>query len=79
MKTPPKYECLSCGYKSSKHKLLKFPGMSFAICFKCRGRVKESSAWLDWYYKQMAEWNKSRLENKRLREEKQSEKSTTAQ
>lgn len=45
---PKRWECKDCGFISNRTKSLKFPGVTFAVCFKCRGRVKESQDWLDW-------------------------------
>ncbi|SEN21192.1 hypothetical protein SAMN05518847_102424 [Paenibacillus sp. OV219] len=61
-KAPKKYECLACGFKSSRSKTIRFTGIGFAICFKCRGRVKEREEWLDWLY---AEQTKGRMGAKR--------------
>jgi len=50
MKEPKRYECTSCGFVSSKFKELKFPGITFAVCFKCRGRLKEREEWISWLH-----------------------------
>jgi transcription elongation factor Elf1 len=51
MKEPKKYECLECGFISKRCKVYRpNPNIGFAICFKCRGRVKERQEWLDWLY-----------------------------
>jgi hypothetical protein len=54
MKEPKRWECLNpaCGFASSRCKSLKFQSVSFAICFKCKGRIKERQEWIDWLYEQ---------------------------
>jgi len=47
-KKPKRYECLDCGFVSDRCKIKKFPSMSFAICFKCRGKLKEREEWLEY-------------------------------
>lgn len=77
IKEPKKYECLSCGFKSSRSKTLRFPGIGFAICFKCRGRVKETVEWKDWYEKRMEEWRESVRENRSRKNGESHERTTT--
>lgn len=45
---PKRWECKDCGFISSRCKKKKFPGMAFAVCFKCRGPVKEREEWVSW-------------------------------
>ena len=54
-KRPKRFECLSCGFVSDRYKQMKFPSMSFAICFKCRGKLKEREEWIDYNRKIMNE------------------------
>lgn len=54
-KKPKRYECLHCGFISDRYKEVKFPGMSFAVCFKCRGQIKEREKWIKWHREQ---WEK---------------------
>lgn len=51
-KEPKRYECLACGFISDRVKTRSFPGMKFAICFKCKGRVKEREQWVEWLTEQ---------------------------
>ncbi|MEJ8548438.1 hypothetical protein [Brevibacillus borstelensis] len=69
MKIPKQYECLDCGFISSRSKTIKvtygnMTVLGFAICFKCRGRVKEREEWLEWhrreYEKAEAKWLEER-------------------
>lgn len=49
-KEPKRYVCLECGFISKRCKALRLPGISFAVCFKCRGRVKERQEWVEWLH-----------------------------
>lgn len=53
MKSPKKYECLECGFKSNRSRTLNVGFIGFARCFKCKGKVKETEQWLKWYQKEM--------------------------
>jgi len=55
-KQPKIYECLNCGFISNRCKTQKFPGISFAICFKCRGKLKERDEWLEWHRERIKEY-----------------------
>jgi hypothetical protein len=48
-KEPKRWECTSCSLVSNKFKKQKFPGITFAVCFDCQGRIKESDDWLAWH------------------------------
>ncbi|MED1786166.1 hypothetical protein P4V47_01335 [Brevibacillus laterosporus] len=53
MKAPKQYECLDCGFISNRSKTMKVKYgsttvLGFAICYKCRGHVKEREEWKEW-------------------------------
>jgi len=47
-KTPKRFLCLNCGFVNDRCKDLKLPGATFAVCFKCRGKLVEREEWLEW-------------------------------
>lgn len=47
-KEPKRYECTNCGFISNRTRSVKFPGMTFVVCFKCGGRLIERPEWLTW-------------------------------
>jgi Zn-finger nucleic acid-binding protein len=49
-KEPKRYLCKNCGFISSRWKALKLPGITFAVCFKCRGSLLERKEWTEWLY-----------------------------
>ncbi|QHW35692.1 hypothetical protein GZH47_32895 (plasmid) [Paenibacillus rhizovicinus] len=64
-KEPKRYECLNseCGFISNRTKSIKFPGITFGCCFKCRGKIKEREEWLTWLYEQRERIRKDAIEN----------------
>lgn len=76
MRAPKQYECLECGFISSRSKTMKvkYGNMTvlwFAICFKCHGRVKEREEWLQW---QRAEYEKIEASRQKWLEEQAKKK-----
>lgn len=60
---PKKNKCTQCGFISNKTKLIKMPGITFAVCFKCGGRLIDNPQWLDWLREQRARTRQEAIEN----------------
>jgi len=65
VKAPKQYECLDCGFISSRSKTMKVKYgsrtvLGFAICFKCRGQVKEREEWVQWHRQEYMKWEADR-------------------
>jgi hypothetical protein len=60
---PKRWECNDCGFISKRTKTLKLTGISFHVCFKCEGRIKESGDWLAWHEERRQEIIKKIDEN----------------
>lgn len=63
---PKRYACQNptCGFISKRTRSVKtnLLGMkaTFAVCFRCMGKVKEREEWLEWH-KEMAERARARM------------------
>lgn len=47
-KRPKEYKCTSCEWSGNRPKLVKMPGITFAKCPKCFGRIQETQEFQDW-------------------------------
>jgi NMD protein affecting ribosome stability and mRNA decay len=64
MKEPKRWKCTECGFVSNRHKTVNFgTGIKFAVCFKCKGKLKESDEWLNWHKEQTERQLKAIKEN----------------
>lgn len=50
-KEPKRLECVRCGNTNKKTRKIRFPGITFLVCYKCGGKLKEREDWLVWYSK----------------------------
>lgn len=59
---PKRYICTECGFISDRTKSIKLPGVTFAVCFKCQGSLRENPEWIAWYDEQRNRIRKEAIE-----------------
>ncbi|MCY9764795.1 hypothetical protein M5X06_28400 [Paenibacillus alvei] len=62
-KAPKHYVCTECGFVSDRTKSIKLPGVTFAVCFKCRGRLQENPEWTKWLHTERERIRQAAIEN----------------
>lgn len=62
-RAPKRYECKSCGHKTSSPKTVKLGGIGFYVCRMCGGSIKERDVYIEWEKRTTGQWN---MENKIL-------------
>lgn len=70
-KEPKRWECKDCGFISDRTKRVKYTWATFAICFKCKGSLREYPLWLEWHDRQtqrLMPWALKFIESKKVGE-----------